>query len=90
MWERRAVVHHSQLAEQITPYNPTAQQAINQSSDTQTTLAMLNQSISAQGLQISFNEIMHVLGWIFLSLIVVIWLAKPPFGAKAGAGGGGH
>jgi DHA2 family multidrug resistance protein len=90
MWERRGVLHHSQLAEQITPYNPTAQQALGQGADSQTTLAMLNQTISAQGLQISFNEIFHVLGWIFFSLVVVIWLAKPPFTAKAGAGAGGH
>jgi DHA2 family multidrug resistance protein len=90
MWERRGVLHHSQLAEQITPYNPTAQQALGQGGDSQTTLAMLNQTISAQGLQISFNEIFHVLGWIFFSLVVVIWLAKPPFTAKAGAGAGGH
>jgi len=53
-------------------------------------LAVLNESITAQGLQISFNEIFYALGWIFLSLIVVIWMAKPPFAAKAGAGAGGH
>jgi DHA2 family multidrug resistance protein len=47
--------------------------------------------ITQQAFQISFNEILHALGWIFLSLIVVIWLAKPPFVAKGGpAAGGGH
>jgi MFS transporter, DHA2 family, multidrug resistance protein len=91
MWQRRGVLHHSQLAEQITPYNPNLQQALSQASDTQTAAAVLNQSITLQGLQISFNEIFHVLGWIFLSLIVVIWMARPPFAAKtAGAGAGGH
>ena len=34
--------------------------------------------------------LLTILGWIFLSLIVVIWMAKPPFAAKAGAAGGGH
>jgi DHA2 family multidrug resistance protein len=53
-------------------------------------MAALNDTITLQGLQISFNEVFHLLGWIFLSLIVVIWMAKPPFAAKAGAGGGGH
>jgi DHA2 family multidrug resistance protein len=39
----------------------------------------------------AFNEVLHALGWIFLSLIVVIWLARPPFTPKAGpAAGGGH
>ncbi len=90
MWQRRGVLHHEQLTEQITLYNPTVQQAMNQSPDTQTAMGVLNQSITLQGLQISFNEIFYMLGWIFLSLIVVIWMAKPPFAAKAGAAGGGH
>lgn len=91
MWQRRGVLHHAQLTEQITPYNPTVQQALGQTGDTQTAVAVLNQSITLQGLQISFNEIFHVLGWVFMSLILVIWMAKPPFAAKAGgASSGGH
>lgn len=92
MWERRAVTHHAQLAEQITPYNPTAQAALEQVGHGDTTAGAfgINQMITQQGYQISFNEVFHVLGWIFLSLIVVIWLAKPPFGAKPGPAAGGH
>ena len=66
------------------------QQGLTQTGDSPTVWAALNQTITLQGLQISFNEVFHALGWIFLSLIVVIWMAKPPFAAKAGAGGGGH
>ncbi len=92
MWERRAVTHHAQLAEQITPYNPTAQAAMQQvgHGDTTAAAATINQMITQQGYQISFNEVFHVLGWIFLGLILVIWLAKPPFGAKPGPAAGGH
>ncbi|MGA0587918.1 DHA2 family efflux MFS transporter permease subunit [Dyella sp. KRB-257] len=92
MWDRRAVTHHAQLAEQITPYNPTAQAALQQIGHGDTTLAAasINQMITQQGYQISFNEVFHVLGWIFLGLIVVIWLARPPFGAKPGPAAGGH
>ncbi len=46
---------------------------------------------SQQSLQIGFNEIFHLLGIIFLCVIAFVWIAKPPFGAKAGApAGGGH
>ena len=92
MWDRRAVTHHAQLAEQITPYNPTAQAALQQvgHGDPTAAAASINQMITQQGYQISFNEVFHVLGWIFLSLILVIWLAKPPFGAKPGPAAGGH
>jgi MFS transporter, DHA2 family, multidrug resistance protein len=90
MWQHRAIIHHAHLAEQINPYNPNVQGVLNQVPDTQTNMAVLNQAITLQGLQISFNEIFHVLGWIFLSLIVVIWTARPPFAAKSAAGAGGH
>jgi DHA2 family multidrug resistance protein len=92
MWDHRAIVHHSHLTEHITAYDPTAQQAISTlGGDPQSAGAVLNQMITQQGYQISFNEVFHVLGWVFCSLVLVVWMAKPPFIAKAGpAGGGGH
>lgn len=90
MWERRAVVHHAQLTEHITPYDPSVQSAMSHLGDAQTSSAMLNNMITQQGFQISFNEVFHVLGWIFIGLIFVVWLARPPFSAKAGPAAGGH
>jgi DHA2 family multidrug resistance protein len=86
------VLHHSQLAEQITPYNPTAQAAIDQlgHGDTQLGGSAINDMITQQAYQISFNELFQALGWIFLSLVFVIWLTKPPFSAKGSAAAGGH
>ena len=51
---------------------------------------IINGMITQQSFQISFNELFHVLGWIFLGLIAVIWLARPPFGGKPGPAAGGH
>jgi DHA2 family multidrug resistance protein len=31
-----------------------------------------------------------LLGWAFMGLIVLVWLAKPPFAAKAGPAAAGH
>ncbi|MEW9571720.1 DHA2 family efflux MFS transporter permease subunit [Rhodanobacter sp. Si-c] len=93
MWTRRAVTHHEQLTEHINPYNPTAQAALQQLShgNPQRGAEALNGMITQQGFQMAFNEVLHALGWIFLSLIVVIWLARPPFTPKAGpAASGGH
>jgi DHA2 family multidrug resistance protein len=93
MWNHRAIVHHAQLTEHITPYDPTTQAAISTlgGGDTQTAGAMINQMITQQGFQIAFNEVFHVLGWIFMGLILVVWLAKPPFSPKAGSStAGGH
>jgi len=85
------VIHHAQLTEHITPYDATARQWLQQTGGGERAYASVEQMITLQGYQISFNEVFHVLGWIFLSLILVIWLTKPPFGAKGGAdAGGGH
>jgi DHA2 family multidrug resistance protein len=94
LWERRAVAHHAQLTEHITAYDPGVQAAMKHlgQGDTQSAAGMLNQMITQQGYQISFNEVFHALGWVFIGLIFVMWLAKPPFIAKAKAGPavGGH
>jgi drug resistance transporter, EmrB/QacA subfamily len=92
MWTRRAVTHHEQLAEHINPYNPTSQEALQQLSrgNPQRGADVLNGMITQQSFQISFNEVFHVLGWIFIALIVVIFLARPPFTPKVRPAGGGH
>jgi DHA2 family multidrug resistance protein len=52
---------------------------------------MINGMITQQSFQISFNEVFYVLGWIFIVLMGVIWMAKPPFVSKGGpATAGGH
>ncbi|SEI69623.1 DHA2 family efflux MFS transporter permease subunit [Frateuria terrea] len=90
-WERRAVAHHEQLVEHVTAYDPTTRAAMGSMGDPQTAAAMINQMATQQGYQISFNEVFHVLGWVFCSLVLVIWLTRPPFLAKAGpAASGGH
>jgi DHA2 family multidrug resistance protein len=92
MWDRRAVLHHAQLSEHINAYSPVAQQAmatIGQGNE-QVGASVINGMITQQAYQIAFNELFHALGWIFLGLIFVIWLTKPPFGAKAGAAAAGH
>ena len=72
-------------------HDPTARAAMDSMGDPQTAAAMINQMATQQGYQISFNEVFHVLGWVFISLVLVIWLTRPPFLAKAGpAASGGH
>ena len=92
LWERRAVSHHEQLAEHITAYSPATQTALDQigPDHAQVGASVINDMITQQGYQISFNEVFHALGWIFLALVLVIWLARPPFTPKAAAAGGGH
>ena len=90
MWEHRAIVHHAQLTEHITVYDPATQATMSQLGDSQTSASLVNQMITQQGFQISFNEVFYMLGWVFVLLIFVVWLARPPFTAKAATASGGH
>ncbi len=92
-WNQRSTVHHAQLTEHISAYDPAIRQTAEQlgQGDLQRGAVMLNQMISQQAVQIGFNEIFHVLGIIFLIVIAFVWFARPPFSAKAGpAAAGGH
>jgi len=93
LWDRRAIEHHSQLAEKITLYSPTTEAALTTlapQGNTQMGAGMLDAMITQQAYQISFDELFYALGWIFFALIIVIWLVKPPFSAKGNNSTGGH
>jgi DHA2 family multidrug resistance protein len=92
-WNQRSTIHHAQLTEHISAADPAIQQTVTAmgQGDLQHGAAFLNQMISQQSFQIGFNEIFHLLGWLFLIVIAFVWVAKPPFAAKApGAAAGGH
>lgn len=87
MWSDREAVHHSQLTEYITDYNPeslnTYQEMGVHGLTQEQTSGYLAQQITSQGLIIGANEIFWLCGWVFIILIVTVWFAKPPFGSKA-------
>lgn len=83
-WNQRTTVHHAQLTEHISSYDDGLRATVSQlgQGDLQRGALILNQQIGQQAAQIGFNEIFHLLGIIFLVVIVFLWLAKPPFTAK--------
>ncbi len=92
-WTSRGAFHHAHLTEAVSAYDPAtmAQVAAMGGGDVQRGAAVLERMIGNQAAQIGFNEIFHLLGIVFLSVILFVWIAKPPFAAKAGpAAAGGH
>ncbi|GAA3922667.1 DHA2 family efflux MFS transporter permease subunit [Luteimonas lutimaris] len=91
-WNQRSTIHHAQLTEHIGAHDPGMLQTVTQlgQGDVQRGALVLNQMISQQAVQIGFNEIFHLLGILFLVVIVFVWFAKPPFAAKVGAAAGGR
>lgn len=45
--------------------------------------------VQSQAYMMSTIDYFTMLGWLFLALLVIIWLARPPFGAKPGAAASG-
>ncbi|MFV2029887.1 DHA2 family efflux MFS transporter permease subunit [Neisseria sp. S1] len=91
MWEKREALHHTQLAENITPYSDATREALNGMAqlgmnDTQA-YGTIARTISQQGFLIGSNEIFWAGSILFILMITVVWFAKPPFGS---GGGGGH
>lgn len=86
MWYNREAVHHTQLTEVINPYNPISQQFFQTMGSfglsEEQTASYLARQITAQGFIIGANEIFFVSAITFISLVVLIWFAKPPFSSK--------
>lgn len=91
IWIRRADQHHAYLTESITVYDPPTRQAIQGMGGAgQTTYSQLDQLVQAQAYMLSTIDYFTLLGWIFAALVLFVWLAKPPFTAKAGPAAAGH
>lgn len=92
LWNHRAVIHHARLTEHVTPFNPVTQQALGQLGSTpQGATVNLNLMITQQSFTMAFTDLFTLLGVLFILLMAVVWIAKPPFGSKGGAAAaGGH
>ena len=92
LWTRGGVVNHANLVDRVSVYSSEVRNAVAASGGhLQQYAAGINRVITQQATQISFNRLFDGLGFIFIALVAVVWLAKPPFIARRGpAAGGGH
>ncbi|HEY8230877.1 MAG TPA: DHA2 family efflux MFS transporter permease subunit [Rhodanobacteraceae bacterium] len=92
LWTRGGVVSHANLVEHINVYSSEVRDAVTAAGGHLQRYAVgINREITRQATQISFNHLFDALGFIFLALVAVVWLAKPPFIARrGGASAGGH
>jgi DHA2 family multidrug resistance protein len=91
IWIRRADQHHAYLTESISTYDPATRHALDiMGGASNQAYAQLDGIVTSQAYMMSTVDYFYMMGWIFFALILVVWMAKPPFGAKAAPGGGGH
>jgi MFS transporter, DHA2 family, multidrug resistance protein len=94
-WDRRASLHHAQLVERITAYDPTSTQALNNLEAGGLThaqgLERMNRMIDTQAFMMSANDVFFASAVLFILLIGVIWFARPVKGGGApGAAAAAH
>ena len=91
LWQRRSILHYSQLMEHISAFNTISVRALHHlkqlGMSSGAALTLLDGVVTRQAVMIATDELFWVSGVIFLSLIVVVWFARPPFAAAAGTGG---
>jgi DHA2 family multidrug resistance protein len=94
LWDHRATLHHAQLAEKITPYDPATSQALSSlqagGMSPDQSLAFLNRMVDQQAALLSANDIFFASSLLFLGLIAVVWLAKPARGGASAEAAGAH
>ncbi len=91
LWENRAILHHSQLAEVLNRGNDAAVATLGQlgaagmSGDQ--ALANINRIVDQQAYTMAVTDLFYLSSLMFFLLIGIVWLSKPKGGEKVEAGG---
>ena len=86
LWDREGIEQHARLSEQVTAYNPLAADYLERlesvgMSQVQA-LGQLDRTINAQAYLLSTNSVLFLSGVMMVTLIGLVWLARPPFGMR--------
>jgi len=86
LWDHRQRIHQSQIVETVTAYTPHLQTALAQLQShgltSSSSYATLNQLLTKQAYVLATDDIFWLCGSLFLTLMILIWFAKPPFLTK--------
>jgi DHA2 family multidrug resistance protein len=84
-WDRREALHQVHLTEHMTAFDPIARSALDrlQALGVQGHAAyvMVERTIVHQAYMLATDDLFWLWGWMFVALIAVAWLARPPFAA---------
>lgn len=86
LWDRRAAFHMDRFAEAFSRSNPAFTDRVHQlmrlGLSQRQAEGLLTHLAHGQAVLLSTNDVFWLSGWIFLGLIVLVWLARPPFTAS--------
>ncbi|HSW84705.1 MAG TPA: DHA2 family efflux MFS transporter permease subunit, partial [Usitatibacter sp.] len=94
LWDHRATMHHAQLVEKLTPYDPATSQALANLQaggfSLDQSLAQLNRLVDQQAALLSANDIFYGSAMLFLAMIGLVWLSKPGKATASAEAAGAH
>jgi len=94
LWDHRATMHHAQMAEKLTPYDPATSQTLANLQagglSPDQALAALNRLVDQQAALLSANDIFYASALLFLLMIGLVWLSKPAKAAASAEAAGAH
>ncbi len=83
LYDRRERFHHNNLIEQITNFNPirlhTTAQLQHLGFSARQADAVIQDQMTNQSFMLAMNDVFWLSGVIFILLLGILWLAKPPF-----------
>lgn len=86
MWDRREALHQTRMADQVTLFSPRYQEALvglqQLGLDAQQAAAIMTRSMMQQAYQLATNEMFWISGWIVLSLVASVWVARRTGGSE--------
>ena len=89
LWDRRAAFHFGRLTESFSPGNAALTARLHALERLGVSPAVAQRMIAAythgQAVLLATNDLFWLSGWIFLSLILLVWFARPPFGSPGNA-----
>lgn len=89
-WEHLAIGQHAVLSESVRPDRPAAQAALDQLAaaglSPEQAAAALDRLVNQQAYMIATGEVLVTSAATMVSLTVLLWWARPPFGAGRGGG----
>ncbi len=93
LWDQRASLHHAQLAEHVTRYDPAAIDAFEKLGSTglnaDQAYGYINQLVNQQAFTLAALDVFNASAVLLVLLIPLVWMARPA-GQRAGAPAGAH
>ena len=94
LWENRAQLHHANLAQQISPSNPAAVQALAELQQAgysrDQALALINRLIDQQAFTMAATDLFWLSSMLFVALVALVWFSAPSKAVAGALEGGAH